>query len=107
MLSRRQFFARMRKLGFSKSRMQMTRIGLTYVRDDENGRVTVTVPKHHESTFTILGDTQNSGIFVQDIGKDINWGVPVNPNAIGLNNMLEVCLGLCSGDITLQRHEAV
>jgi len=89
----------MRKLGFSKSRMQMTRIGLTYVRDDENGRVTVTVPKYHESTFTILGDTPNSGIFVKDIGKETNWGIPVNPNSIGLNNMLEVCLGLCSGDV--------
>ena len=102
MLTRRQFFARMRKLGFSKSRLQMTRIGLTYVKDDANGRVTVTVPKYHEGTFTILGDTPNSGIFVEDIGKEINWGIPVNPSAIGLNNMLEVCLGLCSGNIQMR-----
>ena len=103
MLSRRQFFARMRKLGFSKSRVQMTRVGLTYEKNDESGRVTVTIPKSHENTFHILGDTPNSGIFVKDIGRQTNWGIPVDPNAIGLNNMLEVCLGLCSGEITLQR----
>ena len=101
MLTRRQFFARMRKLGFSKSRLQMARNGLTYVKDDEEGRITVTIPKGHETTFHILGDTPNSGIFVQDIGKQTNWGIPVNPSAIGLNNMLEVCLGLCSGDIQM------
>ena len=101
MLTRRQFIARMRNLGYSKSNLQMTRIGLTYVKEDENGRVTVTVPKHHESTFHIIGDTPNSGIFVQDIGKETNWGIPVNPPALGLNNMLEVCLGLCSGDIEM------
>ena len=105
MLTRRQFFARIRKLGFSKSRFQMTRIGLTYVKDDENGRVTVTVPKHHEGTFTILGDTPNSGIFVEDTGRETNWGIPVNPPAIGLNNMLEVCLGLCSGDIQMVKRD--
>lgn len=105
MLTRRQFFARMRKLGFSKSDIQMTRIGLTYIKDDENGRVTVTVPKNHEGTFTILGDTPNSGIFVEDTGHKINWGVPVNPLAIGLNNMLEVCLGLCSGDIQMVKRD--
>jgi len=106
MLTRKQFFARMRKLGFAKSRMQMSRNGLTYVKDDDNGRVTVTIPKGHETTFHILGDTPNSGIFVKDIGKETNWGIPVNPNAIGLNNMLEVCLGLCSGDIQMTKRDA-
>ena len=103
MLTRRQFFARMRKLGFSKSRLQMARNGLTYVKDDEEGRITVTIPKFHESTFHILGDTPNSGIFVEDVGRETNWGIPVNPKAIGLNNMLEVCLGLCSGNIQMVR----
>jgi len=97
MLTRKQFFARMRKIGFKKSNLQMTRIGITY-RNDEG--VTVTVPKHHESTFHILGDVPYSGIFVEDIGKNVNWGVPVTPANLGLNNMLEVCLGLCRGEIT-------
>ena len=102
MLTRRQFFARMRKNGFSKSRIQMTRMGITYEKKDDNGRVTVTVPKHHESTFHILGEVPYSGIFVEDIGKSTNWGVPVTPADLGLNNMLEVCLGLCRGEILMQ-----
>ena len=82
MLTRRQFFAQMRKLGFSKSRLQMTRIGLTYDKVGEEGRVAVTVPKHHESTFTILGDVPYSGIFVEaTTGKQINWGTQVCPSA--------------------------
>ena len=103
MLTRKQFFARMRKIGFKKSRFQLTRIGLTYEREDEDGRVTVTVPKHHDSTFHILGDVSYSGIFVEDIGKDTNWGIPVRPSDLGMNNMLEVCLGLCKGEVTFSQ----
>ena len=103
MLTRRQFFARMRKLGYSKSRYQLTRIGVTYEKEDDEGRVTVTIPKHHESTFHILGDTPNSGIFVEDNGRETNWGIPVTPQDIGFNNMLEVCLGLCSGEVQMNK----
>lgn len=102
MLTRKQFFARMRKIGYSKSRFQMTRIGITY---DNGEGVSVTVPKHHESTFHILGDVPFSGIFVEDIGKQTNWGIPVAPADLGLSNMLEVCLGLCNGDIQMQARE--
>jgi hypothetical protein len=103
MLTRRQFFARLRGLGFSKSRIQMTRIGLSYEKEAEHGRVTVSVPKHHESTFHILGDVPYSGIFVEKTdGRAVNWGTPVDTNALGLT-MLEVCLGLCSGGIELVR----
>lgn len=96
MLTRRQFFARMRKLGFNKSRFQLTRIGITY---ENNAGVKVTVPKHHESTFTILGETPISGIYVEDIGKDVNWGTRVNPSDLGMSSMLEVCLGLLDGRV--------
>ena len=104
MLTRRQFFARMRKNGFAKSRLQMTRMGITYEKkNDDGGRVTVTVPKNHESTFHILGDTPNSGIFVEDTGRKVNWGISVKPANLGLNNMLEVCLGLCDNSITMEK----
>jgi hypothetical protein len=84
----------------------MTRIGLTYEKADEDGRVTVTVPKHHESTFTILGDVPYSGIFMQAIeGRPVNWGTPVVPSDLGLESMLEVCLGLCSGTITMEHRQ--
>ena len=111
MLTRRQFFARLRSLGFSKSRIQMTRIaidppfdiGLSYEKEAEHGRITVSVPKFHESTFHILGDVPYSGIFVEKTdGRAVNWGTPVDTNALGLT-MLEVCLGLCSGGIELVR----
>lgn len=96
MLTRRQFFARMRKLGFNKSRLQMTRIGITYSND---AGVSVTVPKHHESTFTILGETPISGIYVEDIGRKVGWGTLVKPSDLGMGNMLEVCLGLLDGRV--------
>lgn len=107
MLTRLQFFARMRKLGFAKSRLQMARNGLTYVKDDSGGRITVTIPKGHETTFHIMGDTPNSGIFVKMLpDRPVNWGIPVDTEELGLE-MLEVCLGLCSGDIQLgyERYE--
>jgi hypothetical protein len=103
MLTRLQFFARMRKLGFAKSRLQMTRMGLTYEKKIDEGRVTVTVPKSHDTTFHILGDVPYSGIFIQEIpDRKANWGMTVNPKDLGLNSMLEVCLGLCNGDITMK-----
>ena len=106
MITRRQFFARMRKLGFEKSSLQMTRTGLTYSKEVDDGMVTVTVPKGHESTFHILGNVPYSGIFLQKIpDRKVNWGVQVDPNDLGLNNMLEVCLGLCDGSITMSKEQ--
>jgi len=104
MLSRKQFFARMRKIGYKKSDLQMTRVGITYRNEDG---VTVTLPKHHEQTFHILGDVPYSGIFIEDNGRPVNWGIPVNPADLGLKNMLEVCLGLCKGEIYMQAGEGV
>ena len=96
-ISRRQFFARMRKIGYSRSRLQMARNGVTYSMDN----TMVTIPKHHESTFTITG-AGFSGIFVEKIpGKDTNWGTQVDTAILGIS-MLEVCLGLCSGDIVME-----
>ena len=107
MLSRRQFFSRLKSAGFSKSRLQMTRVGLTYEKAlEEGGRVTLTVPKSHSSTFHILGDVPYSGIFHEKIeGREVNWGNSVDPASLGLNNMLEVCLGLINGDITMSARE--
>ena len=104
MTTRLQFFARMRKLGFSKSQLQLTRMGLTYVKEHNGGHVTVTVPKGHESTFHILGDVSYSGIFHKEIpDRKVAWGTSVSPSDLGLNNMLEVCLGLCDGTIEYGR----
>ena len=101
-MTRRQFFAQMRKLGFKKAQLQLTRVALTYDRVDQDGRVAVTVPKGHEKTFTILGDVNYSGIYVL-ANESIKWGTHVKPEFVGRKNMLEVCLGLCDGSIELRK----
>jgi hypothetical protein len=99
-LTRRQFFARLRTLGFSKSGIQLARNALTYRKDlDGGGYVLVTVPKGHESTFHISGRVPYSGIYVEHRERNPTWGTPVVPEDLFCNNMLEVCLGLLSGDI--------
>ena len=95
-ITRRQFFARMRKLGFSKARLQLTRVGVTYDKEDDGNRVSVTVPKHHNGTFTILGDVPYSGIFVQSSEENRpNWGVHIPEDM----DPLQACLDICSGAI--------
>jgi hypothetical protein len=81
----------------------MTRIGLTYEKEEDGNRITVSVPKFHEQTFHILGDVSYSGIFVQapDEGTPVHWGIPVRLDDLGFANMLEVCIALCSGNIEL------
>ena len=79
----------------------MTRMGLTYVKEDkECGRVTVTVPKGHEKTFTILGSVPYSGIYFQE-GNGMQWGDIVPADWC----MLETCLGLCSGELIIERKQ--
>lgn len=95
-ISRRQFFARMRKLGFSKSRFQLTRVGVTYEREDDGERVSVTVPKNHSNTFQILGNVPYSGIFVRCSEESRpNWGVHIPEDM----DPLQACLDICSGAI--------
>lgn len=101
-MTRRQFFGAMKSAGFSKSRLQMTRLGLSYERDDEGKRVVVTVPKNHSKTFTIIGGGDITGVFLQKSynNSKMGWGNVVDPSELGLNNMLEVCLGIVTGNIT-------
>lgn len=95
-ISRRQFFARMRKLGFSKSRFQLTRVGITYEKRDNGERVTVTIPKNHSDTFHILGNVPYSGIFVRcSEDRRPNWGVHIPEDM----DPLQACLDICSGAI--------
>jgi len=106
-LTRRQFYARMRKLGFTKG-LQFARNGVSYSkRYPEHGEatVTVTVPKRHEEQFHIIGNVPFSGIFVLGPdagGRAVAWGRPVNPAELGCRNMFEVCLDLCNGTLTFE-----
>ena len=97
-MKRRKFFAEMRKIGFKKSEMQLTRTALSY--SNEAG-VRVTVPKWHETTFMITGGgVTYSGIFHLR-GSGVNWGIQVDLEKLGIGSMLEVCLGLCNGTIEM------
>jgi hypothetical protein len=85
-ITRRQFFAQLKKRGFSKSRLQLARTTLTYER--ELDRIFVTVPKHHSNTFHILGGTGDipRGFFVRS----------KNPPVLGIQLPMELCpLQLC------------
>jgi len=89
-MTRRSFFAKLRSLGFSKSFMQMTRMGITYEFMDERGRISVSVPKHHENTFFILGSLADTlsinGIYSSG---DVSWA----DNFTG--DGLSYCYSLC------------
>lgn len=102
-MSRRSFFAQMRKIGFNKSRLQLTRVGITYEKGSGQSRVTVTVPKNHESTFHILGGKEYdgvTGIFHEHVPeKSVSWGTSVIPEDVLCNNMLEVCYRICTGEL--------
>ena len=100
-LTRRQVFSRIRTLGFSKAGLQMARNALTYRKDIGDGFVLVSIPKGHESTFIITGAVPYSGIFVKAGARRVGWGIPVVPEDLYCHNMLEVCLDLLSGVITV------
>ena len=91
-MNRRAFFAQMRKLGFSKSTLQMTRMGISYVRDG----TLVTIPKGHEQTVTITGDPEWNGIYTT---SPVAWGRHIDPASLGKSNLLEVIHGMFSGEI--------
>ena len=90
-MTRRSFFARMRKLGFEKSAMQLTRVGVSYKRGD----TMVTVPKSHEETIMILGGEWN-GTYTT---SPVPWGNYVNPEDLGKENLLEVVYGMFTGEV--------
>ena len=100
-LTRRQFFSRLRAAGFSKSNLQLSRISLTYERKDADGRrETLSVPKHHDNNFHVLGNVPYSGMWNR-AGSGVRWGRIFDPAAAGLDSMLEVALGLVTGDLTV------
>jgi hypothetical protein len=85
----------MKKLGFSKSNLQMTRMGISYGREG----TLVTVPKDHEQTVMITGDPEWNGVWTTSKKA---WGSYVDPESLGRSNLLEVVHGMFSGEITKQ-----
>ena len=105
-ITRRQFFSRLRAAGFSKSNLQLSRTSLTYERKDTEGRREVlSVPKRHEETFHVLGNVPYSGVWSRARGLRHRRGNLIDPAAVGLHSMLEVALGLVTGDLTVEAPE--
>ena len=90
-LTRRQFFARMRKEGFKRSPLQMTRIGVSYSR----GGCMVTIPKNHEQTAIITGGPPEWG------GVWCWTGCKDSALLLGCENLLDVILAVIRGQIEL------
>ena len=92
-LSRRQFFARMRKEGFARSPLQLTRIGLSYSR----GGCMVTVPKHHMERVIITGGPKEwNGVWCWEGCKDNV------PSDLGFENVLDVILAVIRGQLVTE-----
>lgn len=95
-LNRREFFARLRSLGFKRSPMQVTRAGVTYY--NANLDIMVTLPRHHEKTVMVTAPKPQyrglTGIFVA-VSEDTRpaWGKAVRPSDLRANdcsNLMEV-----------------
>lgn len=94
-MTRRQFFASMRSIGYKKSPMQLTRMGVSYV----NGRTMVTIPKGHEQTIMVsLSGDWRSGTWTSSengFGTHVDRGSLDN---LGCSNLLEFVFRLMRGD---------
>ena len=92
-MGRRKFFAQLRKRGFTKADMQLTRVGWTYIR--ESDQLSVTVPKNHSNTFHILGGNGSvpTGFFLRGPMSDLYTHVPLEWCP------LETCLDLIDGKV--------
>ncbi len=112
-ITRRQFFARLRKLGFKKADLQETRTAITYEREageftsntpydwrgtgtmtpglpDEDAYVRITVPKGHETVVHVMGGSY-SGWHVAHgqkhvLGNQIPEGWDLLATVLGLYN---------------------
>lgn len=100
-MTRRQFYSRMRSIGYKKSPMQLSRMGVSYVHPET--RTMVTIPKDHEQTFmvTLSGDWR-SGTWTS---SEKGWGNFVNPRQLQqleCSNLLEFAFKLMKGEIQLE-----
>ena len=119
-ITRRQFFARLRKLGFKKADLQDTRTAITYERKageatgstpydwrghgeftpglpDAEVNVRITVPKNHTSIVQVMGGSY-SGWHIEHGGKHA-LGSPIPEGW----NLLATVPGLFNGGISVGR----
>jgi len=89
-ITRKQFFARMRKLGFGKARMELSRNSVTYEREG----IRVTLPKGHTQLVMVMG------------GEFNGWHIPHGTTRLMCSpipegwDLLSTVLGFFTGGIT-------
>ena len=89
-ITRRQFFARLRKVGFTKAYMQLSRNSVSYEREDE----IITLPKGHTQIIQVMGDVPYSGWHIAYGTKHcLGSAIPEGWD------LLATVLGLVTGDI--------
>ena len=115
-ITRRQFFARLKKLGIKKAHLQDTRIAITYERKpgeaqgldceydwrgtgenclpDADANVRITVPKSHTSVVQVMGG-RYSGWHIEHGGRHV-MGRPIPEGW----DLLSTVLGLFNGAIS-------
>ena len=115
-ITRRQFFARLRKLGFSKADMELSRNSITYERKpgeaqgldceydwlgtgenclpDADANVRITLPKGHTQVVQVMGG-RYSGWHIEHGGRHV-MGRPIPEGW----DLLSTVLGLFNGAIS-------
>ena len=67
MITKRKMIADLRKNGFSKSQLQMSRGGHSYSKKKEAGGryIMITVPKHSRHLVIVTGSSEHDGYWFQ------------------------------------------
>jgi len=101
-LTRRQFYARLRREGFAKSPMQMTRAGVTYTKGTGRDMVSVTIPKDHSHTAMVFGQglPLTGVMYDTSEGRRAPFGRGFDPASLNMPCFLWVVLALAGGHIT-------
>ena len=89
-LGRREFFARLRKIGFKRSALQMTRTATTYRH--EIADIMLTLPKSHMQSVIVTAPRQPvlTGIYTTGQAR---WGKQIEPELMEAHdcaNLLEI-----------------
>ncbi len=100
-ITRRQFFARLRKIGYKRSEMELSRNSITYYKGEwkkegeEGGRVMITLPTTHTDVVQVMGPVTWRGWHTEKSYSPMHREVPEGWD------LLHTILGLATGWLIL------
>lgn len=96
-LTRRQFFARLRKVGYKRAEMELSRNSITYEKECEKTKriIHITLPTSHTDVVQVMGPVLWRGWHAQK--SYATWHQPVPEGW----DLLHTILGLASGWLIL------